>query len=236
MGAHHPIAWMDAPGSAAAMRTPDPAARFQSPSPRGNPMTIWLPLAQAWRQLPQREFQAGWTRIERCGSGLRYDIIFVARSPQNRARRPSDPTWELGDVCEIFVQLEGHTEYVELHVTPENHRLQLRWTEASHEAFSAGAIPLEHALVSDPEWAITHSMVEAGHWRVSAFLPKRSLGLAAHVDGRLAFRTAVCRYDCESTGGPVLSSTAALRELSFHRLNEWTRLEFPSGQEPVRRS
>lgn len=217
-------------GSAAAMRSSDPMGRFGSPEHCGNPAVAWLALGQAWRPSTQREFQPGWARVEWDKAGLRYEAIFVARSPRNRARQLNEATWELGDVCEIFVQLDGHDDYLELHVTPENQRLQLHWTQASHDAFSAGTLPLAQAFVADSDWAVTHSTIESGHWRVVAYLPNRTLGLPSHGVGRVSFRTAVCRYDCESPNGLVLSSTAELQELSFHRLIEWNRLELPREQ------
>lgn len=181
----------------------------------------WLPLRQAWRGRSEPGFQPGWARVTWSGRHLRYDILFAARAPRNRAHRLNEPTWELGDVCEIFVQLDDQSDYFELHVTPENQRLQSRWTKASHEAFAAQAIPLAEALIDDPDWAETHSEVMPGLWRVKAVIPGDRLGWSAAACGTPTIRTAVCRYDYESSDAPVLSSTARLREPSYHRIDDW---------------
>lgn len=182
----------------------------------------WWPLRQAWRPTgPERNFQPGWARITWERDRLCYEALFVGASPRNRARTLNERTWELGDICEVFVEVAGGPGYVELHVTPENQRLQLLWPSAAFERFSAGKTPLTAATISDPDWVQSAVQMTETSWAISAILPARVLG-AAELSPGLSLRTAVCRYDCGVHGEPVrLSSTAALTFPSYHRREEW---------------
>jgi len=194
-----------------------PGIRLPSP---GEVDPSWLPLRQAWREQTECDFQPGWARVRWIGSSLSYDVVLAARSPRNRARRLNEPTWELGDVCEIFAESPGDSQYLEVHVTPENQRLQLRWTKKTHDAFSAGKMSLADAMESNPQWVESASEVSSGYWRVAVLIPGRLVKNGE----RKCLRTAVCRYDCDSPNGPVLSSTADLRQPCYHRLKEWNQI------------
>lgn len=182
----------------------------------------WMPLGQSWlKSGPEAGFQPGWARIRWTPAALHYDAHFVRASPRNRARTLNERTWELGDICEVFVELAGGPGYVELHVTPENQRLQLLWRPGAFERFSAGEAPLTTATVADPAWVRSGVEVAGPGWSITAALPARALGLTAF-SPELALRTAVCRYDCGAGGEPVrLSSTAPLTFPSYHRREEW---------------
>ena len=56
---------------------------------------------------------------------LRILGVFRDSDIGNRARNDNEKTWETGDVMECFIQLPGHEDYFEFHVTPEERKLQL---------------------------------------------------------------------------------------------------------------
>jgi len=187
----------------------------------------WKPLRQAWRvDGLESHFQPGWARVRWNETALLFDIVFVGRQPRNRARQLNERTWELGDIAEIFLQQEGSPEYIELHVTPENQRLQLRWTPEGFAAFRAQAATLEDFTIGDARWIESASQIGEKSWSVSARLPAAALQPgSAGLSRSSAWRGAVCRYDCTAGPDVTYSSTAPLRELSYHRREEWDRLE-----------
>lgn len=207
--------WIARPAPAAA-----PAAPWPTPDGVG---TGWTPLRQAWRPAPEPDFNPGWARACWSAQALRIDALFVGRNQRNRARGLNERTWELGDIFEFFVRAEGAPRYLEVHVTPENHRLQLRWPDGGLADFRAGRAGLEAFTVTDPAWVASEVRREPDHWGVRLEVPWRCLGLPAAAAPRPVLHACVCRYDC-GRGGEVLSSTAPLREPNYHRLEDWPRL------------
>ena len=199
----------------------EPAERAPEPAD-----PAWKPLRQAWHARgEEKRFQPGWARLSWNEGGLLFDIVLTGRNPRNSARRMNERTWELGDIAEIFLQKEASEEYLELHITPENQRLQLRWTIAGFASFRRDSSRFGEFTVSDPEWVGSVSRVREADWSASAFIPARALNLGQPSLGpEMLLRGAVCRYDC--TAGPdiIFSSTAGLREPSYHRREEWDRL------------
>ena len=186
----------------------------------------WKPLDQFWRPEGREPgFQPGSARVLWNERGLLFDIVFAGRGPRNAARSLNEHTWELGDIAEIFLQREGGEEYLEIHVTPENQRLQLRWTPAGFAAFRRDLGLLGRFAVSDPHWIESRSQVRNSDWSVSAFLPASIIDPGAGILGPATrLRVAVCRYDCTAGPGFVLSSTARLTQPAYHRREEWDLL------------
>ncbi|MSU66598.1 MAG: hypothetical protein EXS38_10965 [Opitutus sp.] len=219
------------PADTAGSRGPSWHAARTSPTGRStdrpSPADIdhhWQPLVQAWRPAGlEPGFQPGWARVSWDESFLRFEIYFKASAPSNRARGLNERTWELGDICEVFLGIPDTTDYLELHVTPENQRLQLRWRTDGLERFRAGAAPLADFLVADASWVESVTAIAQGYWFTEVVVPAAVLGCAAFAAGT-ALRAAVCRYDCDGRPEPVFSSTAPLRELSYHRRQDWQDL------------
>jgi hypothetical protein len=182
----------------------------------------WRALDQCWRDAREPTFTPGWARVRWQPDGLAISGVFVSRRAANRARRLNDRTWELGDIFEFFLRAEGCARYIELHVTPENQRLQLLWPAHGLADFRAGRAKLEDFTVDDPAWVESAAHVTPTHWAVRVFLPFRCLGLVAGAP-LPALHACVCRYDW-SHGVEGLSSTAPLREPNYHRLAEWSPL------------
>lgn len=212
--------WRASPGQGAPLITAKPFVGSDFDSPE------WRPLRQSWQASgPESGFQPGWARITWTRAQLCYEAYFVGAAPRNRARTLNERTWELGDICEVFVEVAGGPGYVELHVTPENQRLQLLWRPGAFERFSAAPTSLAEAVIDDPDWVRSAVQLTETGWAISAILPARILGVA-EFSPALSLRTAVCRYDCGPRGEPVrLSSTAPLTFPSYHRREEWHLLE-----------
>lgn len=186
--------------------------------PRGE----WRSLGQSWRERRETTFTPGWARLQWSDPALRIDGQFVGKNPSNRARRLNEPTWELGDTMEFFLQAQGAGHYLEIHVTPENQRLQLLWPRGGIARVRAGHATIDEFAVADPTWVESDVQVRPGLWAVRLEVPFSCLGASANAPLPL-FRACVCRYDW-SRGVETLSSTAALTRLDFHRPEEWTPL------------
>jgi hypothetical protein len=143
-----------------------------------------------------------------------------------RASGPNQRFWELGDTFEMFLQGRNREEYLELHVNPNGHALQLRIPSSS--AFAGLRIrgAFEELLLPEGSFQAQAEVVFGG-WRAFASVPSE---LVAGVTAPLAgseWRFSFCRYDYDDPDGePVLSSTSAFRELDFHRVEEWSELCF----------
>jgi len=185
--------------------------------------TSWRPLRQAWRTRPSPQFQPAWARVRWHASGLLFDVLLVGAAPANRAAALNQPTWELGDVCEIFLRVDDQPQYFELHVTPENQRLQLRWPAGGIARVRSGAARLEEFAVPQPDWVHSATRVAAGAWSAQVLFPAQSFGVDSLTPAH-SIHTAVCRYDYHGRPLPVLSSTAPFRAPSFHRPLDWDRL------------
>ncbi len=184
----------------------------------------WRPLGQSWRKGSLAPaFHAGWAQLHWNSSALHVGAVLIGSQQRNRARRLNERTWELGDVCEVFLQTDNDDRYLELHVTPENHRLQLRWPADGLARFRRNEAPLEAFLVDHANWVKSSTRVGPGFWAAQLTIPWSCLGVDALV--RIpTVSVAVCRYDCGNNAAPVFSSTAPLCEPDFHRRHEWQPL------------
>ncbi|MES2696998.1 MAG: hypothetical protein V4773_26275 [Verrucomicrobiota bacterium] len=185
--------------------------------------THWLSLGQAWQPALSPNFRAGWARLRWHEDFLQYDMVYLGGKATNRAQTLNERTWDLGDVAEIFLQRVGLTEYLEVHITPENRRLQLLFPEGAITRVRAKQAALETFFVAQPDWVQSRTMVAADHWSVRVTLPPALLHLDAFGPGQ-RFMSAVCRYDAQPEG-PVLSATTPFTELSFHQREAWQELQ-----------
>lgn len=209
--AHLPRTWT-------ARRWPDrPAASHPTTRPgEWRPLQCtWLPSSAPAALAPGRA-RLGWTP-----AALHLEAEFTADRPRNRALRLNERTWELGDVCELFLQLDGHRDYLEIHVTPENQRLQLRWPDGGLQRVRAKQAPLESYFVAQTDWVASSTLVAPGVWITRLAVPAVRLGVPELHPGRI-LRAAVCRYHYRpNRTEPELSSTAALAAAGFHQPAAW---------------
>lgn len=181
----------------------------------------WLPLRQAWRpEGLEPRFRPGWARVRWSPDAFWIETFFRGGRGANRATRLNERTWELGDVAEVFLEEVGDRRYLELHVTPENRRLQLLLGHGEVDRLRDGTAELATFLVADAGWVTSETSGGDDHWAVRVRLPAARFGRGPLAAGR-RFRGSVCRYDCASPDAIVLSATASLAEPDYHRRADW---------------
>lgn len=197
-----------------------PAADLPPPFAEAPPRGA-LPLRQAWHRGPAASpFRSGWFLLRWNAAGMIVDSVFASPRPRNAARTLNEHTWELGEVTETFLEEDGADTYAEVHVTPENQRLQLRFPHGGIDALRAGKQRLESFLISDPAWVESQTWIRPGFWAARLLLPP-SFFSPGFLRAGSVFRGTFCRYDCADAGEPVLSATAPLAEPSYHRRQDW---------------
>ena len=185
--------------------------------------TDWRALRQAWRAgPPEPDFRPGRVRAIWDEDGLEFEIVFSGKGARNRARHLNEPTWELGDVAEVFLARRGRPGYLEIHVTPENRRLQLRWPSGGVARLRAGRAQLGEFTFGVGSVGSATRRSHRG-WAVWVRIDRDLLGPEPLAAGD-RFAAAVCRYDRGDRPVPVCSSTADLRAADFHRRREWHQL------------
>jgi hypothetical protein len=163
------------------------------------------------------EFRTGFVRLAWREGALYVHADLDDDDPRSEATGDHQLMWKLGDVFEMFLRDLSEERYRELHVTPNGHRFQL--------SFPRPGMSYRECIVYEPlfDFRVIH---RAGGWQVAARVPWP-------VDRPALF--SFSRYDCpRGLESPVLSSTSAHALPSFHRQEEWTRIEFgPSGPRSV---
>ena len=85
-------------------------------------------MQQAWLSAPEKNLRAGMVRF-----GWEPDAFWVLADLHDdfitsRSTDHNQDMWLLGDVFEIFIARKNSPHYLELHVTPHNHRMHLKLT------------------------------------------------------------------------------------------------------------
>jgi hypothetical protein len=189
-------------------------------------------LGQAWRATTEPGFAPGQVR-----AGWRRDALLLFaeltdRDIFTRATAANQRMWELGDTFEIFLRSANRPEYVELHVTPNNQRLQLRilHTEALRRAQAANEFA-EFILRGNVFHSATWVQPEQQKWFVYAAIPAIAVCGQDQVNVGSRWLFSFSRYDYTRGGGePVISSTSPHAEPDFHRQQEWGMLNFAAGE------
>ncbi|MEI6166913.1 MAG: carbohydrate-binding family 9-like protein [bacterium] len=166
----------------------------------------------------------GWTR----------DALYVYAEIEdvdifNPEKRFNEPSFLMGDVFEIFLRPCNQESYVEIHVTPENQKLQLRIPSAHEfaEPRTKPGIP--------PEWLIAQPVIAsrvrvnstAKRWEVAVEIPFSMICEVFLPRSGDRWRFSFSRYDyTRGREKPVLSSTSPHAMLNFHRQAEWGVLRF----------
>ncbi|MGF1678499.1 MAG: carbohydrate-binding family 9-like protein [Candidatus Methylacidiphilales bacterium] len=180
-------------------------------------------LSQPWRKEPDPLFRPAsveltWSpEVLRITADLTDDEIF-SRSTADQQRM-----WELGDVFEIFLQVGGRRDYIELHVTPHNHRMHLHLPGVGRRATpESDPLPFEKLLL--PSVGFTSSArLTTGSWQVQATVPASVLNFEMFTKGT-ELRISFCRYDAYRERKPILSTTSPHPVIDFHRPHEWIRV------------
>lgn len=182
-------------------------------------------MGQAWKSQPEENFrparvQVGWQEDALLVlARLVDDCLFTQMTADNQN------AWSLGDVFEIFIKDAARENYLELHITPNGHRLQLHFPDANAiYQIRDKEFPLEQFYVRKSLFDYSVRAVPKG-WEIFVRLPVTSLDSRMtdlQVSGLLA---SFSRYDYDDQGSkPVLSSTSAHTELNYHRQEDWRKL------------
>lgn len=172
-------------------------------------------------------FREGRVRVGWDQHGLRVHAKLTDDSVFSRSTEDGQPMWKLGDVFEIFAKVTDRDDYFELHMTPCGHRLQLHFPDNSVISQIRDKMrTLEEMMVEAPVFDFLTRKTATG-WEVLALVPTSTLD--AERDSLAGTELAVSfgRYDyADAASEPILSSTTRHEELNFHRVHEWTVLEF----------
>jgi hypothetical protein len=183
---------------------------------------------QAWLAEPESEFRpmrvkAGWTR----------DALYIYAELEdvdifNPEKRFNEPSFMSGDVFEMFLRPCDQESYVEIHVTPENQKFQLRIPSARKfaEPRANHGIPQEWFTDRVIESRVRVNPV-AQQWDVAVEIPFSLVCEASSPGPGDRWLFSFSRYDyTRGREKPVLSSTSPHAVLNFHRQEEWGELRF----------
>lgn len=186
-----------------------------------------LGLSMAFQHGEVDLFREGRVRVGWDEHGLRVHAKLVDDSVFSGSTGDGQPTWRLGDVFEIFAKLTDREDYFELHMTPNGHRLQLHFPDQSVIGqIRDGAMALEEMMVDEPVFDFLTRKTAHG-WEVLALVPTATLEAERESLAGCELAVSFSRYDyADAESEPILSSTTRHEELNFHRLHEWTVLEF----------
>ncbi|MEI6033050.1 MAG: hypothetical protein WCS65_02065 [Verrucomicrobiae bacterium] len=188
-------------------------------------------LGQSWTKKP---VQAEATRVHFAWS--RKSLVVFAemddRQVGSLATRDNQKMWDLGDAFEVFLRAPGVREYVEIHVTPENHRLHLRYPPGGLQEIAMGRADFPQFFMKADEMRRIRSAAvrTKSGWNVALVIPA-DLVADRPIRAGMTWRFSVARYDGDrKKTPPVLTASSPYQELGFHRLNEWGTLKFTKNK------
>lgn len=183
-------------------------------------------MGQAWLGAPEQDLAPAAIRTGWRDASLWVLADLTDRDIHTSATSDHQRFWELGDVFEIFLRDEACEPYVELQVTPNNHRLQLRYTnraalDRARASGDLGSVRIPGGAFRSNTW------IDSGRWTVLAEIPA---ALVNHPPEGLAgrrWRFSFSRYDyTRGRAEPVISSTSPHPQADFHRQEDWGFLIF----------
>jgi hypothetical protein len=185
-------------------------------------------MRQAWLAEPEVDFAPATVRVGWRGGSL---LVFAELEDADiftHATAPNQRMWELGDVLEMFLSPENAAHYVELHVTPNNFRLQLRLPDTPTLRQAQAENCFHHLLLPDGVFrSRVWTQPENKMWFVYAEIPAAIVGGAEKPLAGMKWRASFSRYDCvRGRQEPIYSSTSPHAKLDYHRREEWGALIF----------
>ena len=148
-----------------------------------------------------------------------------------RSTGHSQDLWKLGDVFEIFIARARSPFYLELHVTPKNHRLHLRWTKRDFRQVGRKEARLGDFIAPPGDFDSWVRRMPGGRgWEVLVRVPAALWPDARPFGPGQSLRASFCRYDTgPGDAKAVLSSTSPHRKANYHRRHEWRTLVLGRG-------
>lgn len=185
-------------------------------------------MRQAWQPEPDLDFTPATIRVGWRGNSL---LVFAELADADiftRATAHNQRMWELGDVLEMFLSPENAAHYVELHVTPNNFRLQLRLPDTPTLRQAQAENCFDHLLLPDGVFrSRVWTQPENKKWFVHAEIPAAVVGGAEKPLAGTKWRFSFSRYDyIRGRKKPIYSSTSPHAKLDYHRREEWGALIF----------
>ena len=189
-------------------------------------------MGQAWRDDVQEGFRPAAVRLGWKPDGLWVLADLADDHMTSASTSHNQDMWTLGDVFEVFIARRDSPSYLELHVTPHNHRLHLRWTVEGFADIRA-KVKTVADFHADPEafQAWVRTAPGGKGWQVLMRIPASILpdGAAFRAGDKLDI--SFSRYDAGAEGTPkILSSTSPHTKLDYHRRSEWRSAELVEGR------
>jgi hypothetical protein len=189
------------------------------------------PFQQAWLPEPESGFAPGVVRLGWTRDSLLVFAELTDNDIFNTATKPNERTWELGDVFEMFFKSAGQASYIELHVTPHNQWLQLRYPDDGAVVHARKEGVFDKFLIRDKVFhSKTWVLTGANRWLVYAEIPARAVCGSDQLIEPAQWRFSFGR--CDYTRGvvePVISSTSSHTMPDFHRQQEWGVMTFSNS-------
>ncbi len=183
-----------------------------------------IPLTE-YRPLPGTA--AGTVRAGWRGASLHLAADLERRDPFTHSTADRQQLWRLGDCFEIFLKRLDADSYIEFHVTPAGHRLQLRFPSqrSRGEQSRSPEETIRDFLLPEPTFRAAAAVrPDRSGWTVAAEIDLAALGMAAGelAGERFAFSFCVCNF----TRKPFYqASTSRLAVLDVHLHDQWRQLE-----------
>jgi hypothetical protein len=186
------------------------------------PRTISLSLGQAWRPVPEPGFRPATVHLSWEPGRLHIQAELIDDAIFTRATGFNQHLWELGDTFEMFLRPLPGEAYMEYHVAPGNHTLQLRFPgEKAIQSLRNGTSPVSVDFYLVPKKAFDSvTDVEKGRWLIRATIPDSA------VKSGEKWKFSFSRYDAHPNASPIVSSTSAHKVLDFHDQSAWQTMIF----------
>ncbi|WPJ95745.1 hypothetical protein SH580_20200 [Coraliomargarita algicola] len=183
-------------------------------------------LSQPWFDSLQDDFREGAIELHWTPQALIINAMLNDDDIYTTSAADNQHMWELGDVFEVFLQIEGHEDYFELHITPANTRFH------AHKPNVPGNDPITGEWKSIDHWLVTPVGFDAqansseDGWQAALQIPPSVLGLTSFQPGT-SLRIAFARYDGAPGREATLSASSPHVQseiITFHIPADWHRI------------
>lgn len=180
-----------------------------------------ISLKQSWLTAPESGLNSTDVKVAWNPEGL---YVFAQLQDEDICSNSTDfnqRLWELGDAFETFIHLEESDAYYEFHVSPNNHVMQIRFDVSLTPAQRRLQLPdlfMPKQVVRSKVWV---NEVE-NQWYVLLAIPASVLKSSGIFVSGDTLNVSFSRYDySHASKEPILSSSSDLKELDFHRREDW---------------
>ena len=183
-----------------------------------------LSYAEVWEEAPSPNFIGADVRVLWEPDGLWILAELQDVDIHNFATKKNDPTWEMGDVFEIFLVTPRSERYLEFHVTPGNVHLQIVWPnfQTIKELRAKGERAYDYMV----EEALLESWVDVDHennrWTVLAKVNADAITNRGPLEPGMVIKTSFSRYDrFQDSDQIIFSSTSPHKKINYHIQSDW---------------